>query len=290
VLYFDQIESDRFGTIRVQIWTLLHFPLHVAILLTEEGSSKFIVWWTLVQKYPDLSALQEYIKATMFGTNGTAIPEGLNETTALLGHLVSPKHSSLATFNPAPVFAGVCDLNLTFEEKGTEMLSLVDEIWNSVPKHAFATSDTISAPMIVHELVDPIQLPEFITLFDTAFYFFFVAAGCVLISLGVLDWCGKTWAEMASIVTRIVAGIALGLVAVIHTNAVAFKNYILSPWLIPTVVLTFFVGEFSPLPSFIDCNLLIYIVIVADNYLIWHSNRNVLLQMPDLRSEMQSSA
>lgn len=44
VLYFDQIENDRFGTIRQQIWAILHFPLHVAILLTVEGSTTLILW------------------------------------------------------------------------------------------------------------------------------------------------------------------------------------------------------------------------------------------------------
>jgi hypothetical protein len=44
VLYFDQIEHDRFGTIRQQIWACLHFPLHVAILLTVEGSTTLILW------------------------------------------------------------------------------------------------------------------------------------------------------------------------------------------------------------------------------------------------------
>lgn len=48
VLYFDQIENDRFGTIRQQIWALLHFPLHVAILLTVEGTTELILWNIIV--------------------------------------------------------------------------------------------------------------------------------------------------------------------------------------------------------------------------------------------------
>lgn len=44
VLYFDNIDHHRFGTIGQQVWTLLHFPTHVAILLTVEGSSALIIW------------------------------------------------------------------------------------------------------------------------------------------------------------------------------------------------------------------------------------------------------
>ena len=49
MLYFDQIEHDRFGTIRQQIWALLHYPLHVAILLTAEGSTLLIIWNEIAQ-------------------------------------------------------------------------------------------------------------------------------------------------------------------------------------------------------------------------------------------------
>ncbi len=181
MLYFDQIDPDRFGTIGVQIWTLLHYPLHVAILLTVEGSSKFILWWTLVERYLHANRLPKALNLDI--STCMAIPDTQNETSAL-----------------------------------------------------------------PYEALRPIQPPEAIDLFVTVFYFFFIGAGCVLITLGVLYWCGKrhiAWAEMASVVTRFSAGIGLCLLPVIHTNTVAFRNYILSSWLIPTVVLTFFVGESS---------------------------------------------
>ena len=241
MLYFDQIEPGRFGTIRVQIWTLLHFPLHVAILLTEEGSSKFILWWTLVQNYPDVTALQAYLDLTIVGINEIATPERVNKTSTLSRYLVAP------TLGSGPMFAKFNEMNLTCKEKVTEILYFTDKTGESVATVVFTSSGILSPPLIVHASDDPVQLSEFITLFDTVFYFFFVAAGCVLISLGLLYWCGKkhkTSGEMASIVCRITAGVGLGLIAVIHTNTTAFRSYILSPWLIPTVVFTFFVGKF----------------------------------------------
>lgn len=185
MLYFDQIDPGRFGTIRVQIWTLLHYPLHVAILLTEEGSSKFILWWTMVERDPNTSGLEKSMNLNISNTIGTPIPEVRKES--------------------------------------------------SVP---------------FYEALEPIQPDEAIDLFTTVFYSFFIGSGCVLIMLGVLYWCGNghmTWGGMASVLTRILAGIGLCLLPVISTNTAAFRTYILSPWLIPTVVLTYFVGEFSSL-------------------------------------------
>lgn len=44
ILYFDNVDHHGFGTIGQQLWTLLHFPLHVAILLTVEGSTALLIW------------------------------------------------------------------------------------------------------------------------------------------------------------------------------------------------------------------------------------------------------
>lgn len=182
MLYFDQIDPGKFGTIRVQIWALLHYPFHVAILLTEEGNSKFILWWTQVERDLHTSRLQKTLNLNISNTTGTPIPEVRNES---------------------------------------------------------------SAPL--YEALEAIQPQEAIDLFATVFYSFFIGSGCVLIMLGVLYWCGKghmTWGGTASVLTRIFAGIGLCLLPVIRTNTGAFRTYILSPWLIPTVVLTFFGGEF----------------------------------------------
>jgi hypothetical protein len=44
ILYFDNVDHHGFGTIGQQIWTLLHFPTHVAILLTVEASTALLLW------------------------------------------------------------------------------------------------------------------------------------------------------------------------------------------------------------------------------------------------------
>lgn len=45
MLYFDRCDTERhFGTIRQQIWSFLHFPLHIAFVLTMEGVGQNIVW------------------------------------------------------------------------------------------------------------------------------------------------------------------------------------------------------------------------------------------------------
>lgn len=46
MLYFDYNpkESAHYGTIRQQIWALLHFPFHFASVLVLEGAKELLRW------------------------------------------------------------------------------------------------------------------------------------------------------------------------------------------------------------------------------------------------------
>lgn len=50
MIYFDWLEEDHFGTIRQQIWSFLHFPLHVALVLAVEGVAQCITWRAAVER------------------------------------------------------------------------------------------------------------------------------------------------------------------------------------------------------------------------------------------------
>src|SRR5882757_6689830 len=43
MLYFSHVSHDQFDTICQQVWLILHYPLHMALLLTVEGSSFLIL-------------------------------------------------------------------------------------------------------------------------------------------------------------------------------------------------------------------------------------------------------
>ena len=82
--------------------------------------------------------------------------------------------------------------------------------------------------------------------FITVFYYFFIAAGGLLITLGVMYWFGKShksrW-ELLSIVVRVLSGIALALVSL--SSLQEFFKLFYSPWLIPLVVIVYLIGKSS---------------------------------------------
>ena len=44
MLYFDRVQEEHFGSIKQQIWSFLHFPLHTTLVLVLQGVSLLVVW------------------------------------------------------------------------------------------------------------------------------------------------------------------------------------------------------------------------------------------------------
>jgi hypothetical protein len=244
MLYFDKVEHEVLGSIRPQIWTLLHFPLHVAMLLTVEGNKRLITWAAAVQRLPNVGDFQNFYNTTTPGTNGTKIAQALNKT--LNSSLTTAMcHGSVAAaFNYTPILTQIRHLNLTSEQELEELSSLLHEAWKALSLSVLTTYE-LTVPEGVGSGISTSRT-AFATLFATTFLYFFIAGGSVLIFLNVLYWVGKQHnakVEMRLIVVETLAGIGLVLVAVVRTNGDAFKSFILSPWPIPTMVLTYFTGE-----------------------------------------------
>lgn len=287
MLYFDQIENDRFGTIRQQIWALLHFPLHIAILLTVEGSSQFIIWWMAT----DLSnfAINTIINVVSPDANVTALVSSLKEgvnhiNTRFTGSVPVPDFNSTYT-----AFINLAAQNLTNTDEVTQkseeiaadffgevLVWIFENLRVEVPAKELSTAKTAVDKSIA-----------IYSVFVVVFIFFFTAAGVTLIMLGVMYWFGKshkTKGELLSIVVRVIAGIGLSLLSIMAaldsndtTNTyMIYNNFIGSPWVLPTVLLAFALGKLLDLQS--GAALTIAPVIFLDNALVWSSNKRLSRQ------------
>jgi hypothetical protein len=49
MLYFDRMQEEHFGSIRQQVWSFLHFPLHTVLVLVLQGVSLLIIWRQAVE-------------------------------------------------------------------------------------------------------------------------------------------------------------------------------------------------------------------------------------------------
>ena len=124
MLYFDQLSNDRFGTVRQQIWSLLHYPLHMAILLCVEGNTSLIVWNSAVQGLMWMWSL-----APSDYSNPGA---GFNDTSDLLSHLNQGMWSIDARFNSKYWNATYkWESNFTAIENHTATYGFRSDEWNN---------------------------------------------------------------------------------------------------------------------------------------------------------------
>lgn len=104
MLYFDQTEAERVGTIRQQVWTILHFPFHACILLVVEGLARLSVWRKIINII--IPFLDEFNKVNDKWTDSELISH-LNETLNTLYEKFD--HSEYNVPDPARYFEQIED-------------------------------------------------------------------------------------------------------------------------------------------------------------------------------------
>jgi hypothetical protein len=78
MFYFDNQPKQHYGTIRQQLWSVLHFPLHIAIVLVVEGSQQ------IVQAHHVLKTWTKFIEKVVIacdidGLEGEALSKALTK-------------------------------------------------------------------------------------------------------------------------------------------------------------------------------------------------------------------
>ena len=273
MLYFDQIEHSKVGTIRQQFWIMCHFPMHVTILFTVEGSAQLIIWRKLIDQWASLRDNLSKIAAGISLSNVDdaglqTLAENLNKTFHSFyenferGVNEMKHHPDLKLLHSniqAIASLGSTHDDLTKAEIKNQTLDYIQETFASAAvlagknmgveaPHHLAHSDDVND--VLDGLLDKT--------FGTVFTYFFVAAGLCIITTAVLFVLGRRRelkADWANVGLRCFFGTGLALVATMNANdgtSPAFSNYAASPWMLPTVAIVFAV------------------VVVADNVLrVW---------------------
>jgi hypothetical protein len=199
ILYFDQIDHHRFGTIRQQVWALLHYPLHVAILLVVEGNTSLIVWNSVVQGLKYVWRHQPLPKdapGTAFGTSEAFI-EFVNVSMIAIDKQF--KSASWRTEYPwSSNLTTLANISSTYEFKSPEWnnatIPVLKKMYTSAELFIFLshkeTTDKIMAAM--PQITDgESALRSVYAIFDVVVLYFYVCAGGMLLILAIMYWFGK---------------------------------------------------------------------------------------------------
>ena len=279
MLYFDQFSEDRFGTLRQQIWSLLHYPLHMAIVICVEGNTSLIVWNSAVQTLRFIWSLgsEDYDHPAEKFNNSAEYIDFINiSMNNIDDHFRSKKWEKAYNWNP----------DLALIANYTEQYEFKSELWNNktgdLVRNLFtraqvfvfeAHSDTLAKLNVVTP-VDAVftrnnqeatkeRLNAIYDVFNVTVMSFYIGAGAMLLVLAILYWFNKmhkTKYEFGEMINRVVVGFALiivGVATVIGDTTTEGFKFAASNWIITIVVLCFI------------------LVLVLDNLLLWLSRKTL---------------
>lgn len=241
ILYFDQVDHKRFGTIRQQFWALCHFPFHVSLVLLMEGTSRFVTWRNALEVVKTITAEYEIIYAKF---NTTA--EIGNAFDTYSTKLLSSVKADLAVYN---VTSFISDIKKEKDPQSEKALSavtgLLGTLINATFKFFKIQASKRTAKTDDKKVKNPIaELDKVVKVFDLVFIYFFVAAGVTLIIMAVLIALakkGKCAGDYAAIILRLLVGVALTMITVVKANPNLQDQFLFSAWILPSVLLGLFI-------------------------------------------------
>lgn len=221
VLYFDNIDHHRFGSIGQQVWTLLHFPAHVAILLTVEGSSALIIWnacraaiaWITEDTMPSLS---DPAKGLDTAADFLARIKDTYTKTETRYHYYT-LGDVYTTFNDDLTKLNKTKAAYASPEWANEVRPILVKM-NNYYEYFIYNNFAAEGPSALKKEKDygkKVQLYE--DGFKFTVIYFYIAAGALLFILAFLYWFGrqrKTRTEWTSIGIRLLGGMCLPIMIV----------------------------------------------------------------------------
>ncbi|KAF2688479.1 hypothetical protein K458DRAFT_440113 [Lentithecium fluviatile CBS 122367] len=259
MLYFDRMQEEHFGSIKQQVWSFSHFPLHTVLVLVLQGISLLVVWTQAVQGLNDLAdsfdaALSiEYANGTEFAmamvdvANGNVfdyVPKGVDASVEIeqaitavyqleesYDYYVLDSTNETATYD---IYAGINDLFTACTK------TLFDGLSVSIPKKKKDDGDKSKSLDI------ETQMKQYVGVFELVFMYVFVAGGLALIITTFLGFLSlpasqKTASQHIRLGINFVLGVGLCLISTIKYNYTNKQNYMWSPWMIPTLCILYFI-------------------------------------------------
>ncbi|KAL8872026.1 MAG: hypothetical protein Q9174_002269 [Haloplaca sp. 1 TL-2023] len=264
MLYFDQVDAKRFGTIRQQFWALTHFPFHVALVLLLEGTSRLVTWRNATEKIKYLSGKFDQIYYS--SPNTTVIASSLGTFTndmytdfgadASKYNVTTFLNSLAASGNPNSSQARYAssDIFATLETAALKYFHIEGA------KAAVKTSASYTAGVPKDPFKD---LKSVAHVYDLVYVYFFVAAGCTLLMMAALIAISKRQkclGDFVAVALRGTVGFALACVAGVIGNYDPHTRYLYNAWMLPTVMLAIggvvvldgVLGYFLPGPKVVE--------------------------------------
>ncbi|KAF2728351.1 hypothetical protein EJ04DRAFT_415106, partial [Polyplosphaeria fusca] len=264
MLYFDRMQEEHFGSIKQQIWSFLHFPLHITLVLVLQGISILVIWQQLQQALIEFLSLlnadllddttytdAETYAGTLWATTQNyvfqnTIPKGVDITKA--NQTVSDAYYTiLYNYDNMDISDGNIGNQTAYKlvsDATADMFTasssaLFDLFGISLPKEKGKKVKKVGAEAFES------TIDSYAKVFELVFIYVFVAGGLALILTTVLGFLSlpKHERKLSTYIRMGVNGafgLGLCLVTLIKFDALDEANYLFSAWMIPTICIILF--------------------------------------------------
>jgi hypothetical protein len=184
------VQLEHFGTIRQQIWTFLHFPFHIALVLMMEGINQFVSWRHVIEY---VNTVFDPIYNLPDNATNETIYEAWNTSIQSIGNTVplTDEQWFTVTDDWNNTFYPPTAVNVTLEQYTNNTLEILSILWESIfngygfepPVSGDGTEEAITT---IAQFNDKVQ--EYENVFTLIFAYFYICSGLVLISISVLSW------------------------------------------------------------------------------------------------------
>ncbi|KAK6351219.1 hypothetical protein TWF718_004389 [Orbilia javanica] len=234
MLYFDDEPNYVYSTVPQQLWAILHFPFHLAVILFVEGQQQLMIWQGIITALNILGSNLDTAYNDGGQTNGGVIA---NSVLDVINDFFPEETAKIVASEPAFVF------NLApMRDSGdaTFIRDQIDKLWD-LCAYAIFSGYHIEAPANNDQLFNSDRKFEgFSRIYNLVVVYFFVAAGGFLLILALFTYLMK-WPkdryEWLHISYRAVFGLVIGLVATVATSKRRMDGFVTSPWVVPMMML-----------------------------------------------------
>jgi hypothetical protein len=260
MFYFDYTPRNvHYGTIRQQLWAVMHFPFHLAMVLSVEGLRQLSTWWSFLQA-------NKNIDRRLAASQNSTDPQvnwwnALNETQRFLQYLYDDGTATDILKNWDEINSELSDLASTpiaeiLQDNHTrvdlyqlqfDMVSGFAEFYGiELPEadHETSVADLVESG-INPELYSPAN--NIREVYSLVYTYFYASLAVVFFMYGILGLFVRrrkdVW-DYFSVGLRFAVGFVFIGIEQMKTNETLYANFMDSPWPIPTVAIVLFVGEF----------------------------------------------
>ncbi|RPA97899.1 hypothetical protein L873DRAFT_1828768 [Choiromyces venosus 120613-1] len=250
MFYFDYNPRNvHYGTIRQQIWTLLHFPFHLSIVLSVEGLRQLTTW----------HGMNTYINSILGeiqnDTNPTVIAEWFKTHFEILYAAGDSKDIVKGYANITENINSLVILNANNATSETAYPHMVNELLSEllvgVAEYYGIKAPKPTAMAAEMSRTEPFgengPVGKIMKVFDLVYKYFYLSLGLVFLLLAVFTFLvrrNKDIHDYSSIALRVcVAIIMWGMVALQTVGPQGlYYDFLFSSWPIPQVCLILFIA------------------------------------------------